>query len=183
VTDDRVPGSANVATRILLGTFSAGLADPLHVLVRAARTGDHVAVSEVIDRVRLVAWAAWPDIESAVVVAVPGHLPGPANPLILEVADELAVIRGWRHVRDALRRISPAPEAKAGGAHDAAADAATIAWEPAQGYEAVVLLDDVVHTGATLRSCAASIRAAGDRRRLVAMALAARSADRDPARP
>lgn len=174
---DHGPNPAAVATRILLGTFSADLADPLHALVRAARAGDPTALSDVIDRIRLVAWTAWPEIVSAVIVAVPGHRPGPANRLLLEVADELAVIRGWNHVRDALRRCRPAAEAKAGDPRDASADATTLEWVPARGGAAIILLDDVVRTGTTLRACAESIRVAGDRRRLVALAVAARSAD------
>jgi predicted amidophosphoribosyltransferase len=173
---ERRPVSATVATRVMLGSFSAGRAEPLHELIRAARTGNRAAISEVIELVRPGAWNAWPELRSAIVVAVPGHLPGPANRLLLDIADELAIIRGWHHVHDALRRISPSPEAKAGGPRDPSAVATTIAWESAPGSEAaIILLDDVLHTGATLRSCAASIRATGDDRQLVALVLAARN--------
>lgn len=175
--DDHEPNPAAVATRVLLGTFSADFADPLHALVRAARAGDRTALSEVVDRIRLVAWTIWPEIESAVIVGVPGHRPGPTNRLILEVAGELAVIRGWTHVRNRLRRCRSATEAKVGGPRDASADATTLEWVPAPGGAAIILLDDVVRTGTTLRACAASIRVAGDRRRLVALAVAARSAE------
>lgn len=144
--------------------------------MRAARAGDRAATAEVIDRVRRAALVAWPEIHSAVVVAVPGHRPGPANRLNLAVAGELAAIRGWRHVRDGLRRRRAVPEAKAGGPRDPSTDAATLEWVPAGRDDAIVLLDDVIRTGLTLQACAASIRAAGDRRRLVALAIAARSA-------
>lgn len=174
MTDGRaVPPSP--ATRVLLGTFAADHVDPLHLLIRAARAGDRVAVSEVIDRVRGAAWTAWPEIESAVLVAVPGHRAGPPNRLNLEVASELALIRHWNHAPGTLRRTRRAPEAKAGGPRDAMADATTMEWVSAREDEAIILVDDVVRTGLTLQSCATSIRAAGDHRRLVALALAARA--------
>jgi predicted amidophosphoribosyltransferase len=170
------PASA-VTTRILLGTFAAGHADPLHLLIRAARAGDRVAVSEVIDRVRVVAWAAWPGIQSAVVVAVPGHRAGPANRLNLEVASELGLIRRWNHAPGALRRWRRAPEAKFGGARDAMAEATTMEWVSADGGEAIILVDDVIRTGLTLQACAATVRASGDRRRIVGLAVAARASE------
>lgn len=159
---------------ILLGTISTALDDPLHDLIRAARTGDAAALATVIDRVRLAAPDIWPDIRSAVVADVPGHLPGAANPLVRAVADELAGIRGWDHAPDALRRIHPAPEAKAGGTRDPQAEAATLAWAHASGSAAIVMIDDVLRSGSTLRACATAIQAAGDRRQIVAIAIAAR---------
>ena len=176
---DNGPNPAAVPTRILLGIFAADLADPLHALVRAARTGDGVALPEVVDRIRLVAWTAWPEIESAVIVGVPGHRPGPVNRLILEVAGELAVIRGWNHDRGALRRWRLAPEAKLGGPRDSMADAATMKWVSAGGGETIILLDDVLRTGSTLQACAATVRAAGDCRRIVGLVIAARASDPD----
>jgi predicted amidophosphoribosyltransferase len=146
-------------------------------LIRAARAGDRAAASEVIDRVRVVAWTVWPEIESAVVVAVPGHRTGPANQLNLEVASELALIRHWNHAPGTLRRWSPVQEAKAGGPRDVTTEAMTMAWVSAGDDEAIILVDDVVRTGLTLRSCATSIRAAGDQRRIVGLCLAARASD------
>jgi predicted amidophosphoribosyltransferase len=172
VTDDNRAAPAVMPIAILLGTISSAVDDPLHDLVRAARTGDAAAFSEVIDRVRLLAPDTWPDVRSAVVAGVPGHRPGPANRLVLAVAEELAGARGWSHARDALRRIRPAPEAKAGGTRDARKEAHTLAWAPAIGGGAIVLVDDVVRSETTLDACAAAIRAASDHRPVVAVAVA-----------
>jgi phosphoribosylpyrophosphate synthetase len=159
---------------ILLGTISTASDDRLHALVQAARAGDAVALSTVIDQVRLAALDLWPDIHSAVVAGVPGHRPGPANPLVLAVGDELAGIRGWDYAPDALRRISPAPEAKAGGPRDSLAEASTLEWVGAPRGASIVLVDDVVRSGSTLRACATTIHAAGDHRPIFAIAIAAR---------
>jgi phosphoribosylpyrophosphate synthetase len=164
----------DVPTRILLGSFSADRADQLHDLLRVARAGDADAMSAILDRLRSAAPSVWPGIDGAVVLAVPGHLPGPANPLVLAVADDLAAARGWDHRRDALRRVRPSPQAKSGAARDAAAEAETLVWVPAPGGTAIVLIDDVIRTGATLAACATAIRAAGDPRQVVAIVLAAR---------
>ena len=167
----------DVPTAALLGTFSAHHDDPLHRLIRAARAGDRAAISEVIERVRVAAWTVWPEIKSAVVAAVPGHLPEPANRLNLEVASELALIRHWHHAPGTLRRWHRAPEAKAGGPRDVKADAATMQWVSAGDDEAIVLVDDVVRTGLTLQSCATSIRSAGDHRQIVGLCIAARASE------
>lgn len=173
MTDD-ARAARGVPIAILLGAISGALDDPVHALVRAARTGDAGALSTVIHQVRLAAPHLWPDIHSAVVAGVPGHRPGPANQLVLAVADELAGIRGWDHAPDALQRIRPAPEAKAGGPRDPQAEAATLEWVRAPRGAAIVLVDDVRRSGSTLRACATTIHAAGDHRPIFAIAIAAR---------
>ena len=113
------------------------------------------------------------EITEAVVVPVPRHLPGPAHPLLTTVSGEIAAVRGWNEADDALRRIGHAPEAKAGGIRDPQIEAATLEWRVPPHEGVIVLIDDVVRTGATLRACAVAIRAAGDLRTVVAIAVAA----------
>ena len=183
MTNESRPGQrVSVPTRVLLGSFSADRLDPLHDLLRAARTGDESALCAVLDRARNAAVAPWPGVDGAVVVAVPAHLPGPANPLVVAVADAVADVDRWEHRRDALRRIRPGPEGKSADARDARdawAEATTLVWAPAPGGTAIVLVDDVVRTGTTLAACLLAIRAAGDLRPVLAAVLAERR--REPA--
>jgi predicted amidophosphoribosyltransferase len=165
----------DIPTRILLGTFSTDHSAPLHDLLRTARTGDVKAISEILERVRIADTLAWPAVERVLVVAVPGHRTGPANGLVLAVAGALALAHGWDQGRDALRRIRPSPEAKAGGARDAAGEAATLDWQAAPEAGTIVLVDDVIRTGTTLAACLTAIRTAGDVRPVFAAVLAARA--------
>jgi Phosphoribosyl transferase domain len=158
---------------VLLGSFAVAGEDPLHALIRAARGGDPRAVSEVIDRTRGAAPSCWPRVTDAVVVPVPGHVPGAAAPLLLAVARELADARGWTCADDALRRRHPAPEAKSAPPREPGAEAGTLEWRSPPRGRTVVLVDDVVRTGATLAACVAAIRAALDDREVVAVVLAA----------
>jgi hypothetical protein len=162
----------DIPVRILLGSFSIGAADELHDLVRAAHGGSPEAVSAVIECVRPAARSVWPHITEAFVVPVPGHLPGPVHPLLQAVSAEIATARGW-HQSDVLRRRSPGPEAKAGGDRDPEAEATTLEVRRPTSPAAIVLVDDVVRTGASLRACVGAIRATGDGRVVVAVVLAA----------
>jgi hypothetical protein len=162
----------DVPTAILLGSFSLDGDDPLHDLVRSARTGDPEAVLEALRQVRRSITAVWPEVTDATVVPVPRHVPGPANRLVMATCEEIAVTRGWRVGWDALRRTRPAPEGKAGGMRDPETEAGTLTWAGATPGPVIVLVDDVVRTGASIQACGRAVRARGDKRTLLAVALA-----------
>lgn len=166
------PARPEVPIELVLGSFAIGRSDGLHALLQAARSGDPAAMAAVLGRVRRSASSMQAEVGSGVVIPVPGHLPGLSGRLVVPVAEEIAAGRGWRHVGDALSRRCEAPEAKAGGRRDVRAEAATLEWRAPQGA-VIVLVDDVVRTGSTIRACAEAIRATGDERRVVAIALAA----------
>ena len=171
-SDDRP--APEVPTHVLLGSFIRSGQDPLHELIRGARSGDEDAVDRLLNAVRDAAGSAWGDIADAVVVAVPGHLEGGALGLVTAMARVVAEARGWSVATDDLGRARAVGEAKAGDARDTAAELESLAWRAgaASSAEVIVLVDDVVRTGETLRACVAAIRAAGDPRRVVAVVAA-----------
>jgi predicted amidophosphoribosyltransferase len=159
------------APSVLLGSFDVQGADPLHDLLRAARMGADEAVAVVLGRVRERATALLLEVDDGVIVTVPSHLPDARQPLLEEVAGVLAATRGWARADGALRRCSQAPEAKTAPVRDAAAEIESLEWRPPAG-KTIVLLDDVVRSGISLQVCAQAIRATGDRRPVVGLALA-----------
>lgn len=155
----------------MLGEFRVRGIDPLHSLIRAARAGDTWAVAEVLRRVAGRASALLPPISGGVIVPVPGHLPSDMQPLLGEVAAVLAATREWTVANRALLRRHETPEAKTAPVRDRASEVTSLEWNPPPG-ETIVLLDDVVRSGTTFQVCADAIRAIGDSRPIVALALA-----------
>ena len=167
----------SVPTAIVLGSFQLARASSLHRLIRAARTGDPTAIGTVVDRLGQAIGSIWPTITDGVLVPVPGHLPASDVPLVRIASSEIATRRGWVYAEGALRRRRPAPAAKTGPVRDRCTEIESLRWIAPERGQTIVLVDDVVRSGATLRVCAEAIRAAGDRRQIVAIALAAAIAE------
>jgi ComF family protein len=128
---------------------------------------------------RWISRAAWPLVEDADVVA-----PIPMHPFRLlrrkfnqaaEIARPLARLTGLTYVPDALVRVraTPSQAGKSGGARRrnmAAAFAVPSGRAHQVAGKRVLLIDDVLTTGATAEACARALKAAGAARVNVAVA-------------
>jgi hypothetical protein len=165
-----------VPLAVLLGPFRAGQEDDLHRRIRAARRGDPAAVEAVLAGVARAVPDAWPDLGGAFVYPVPGHLPGGCSPLVGAAAAIIAERRGWHLHLAALTRSRPSPEGKLGGERIPQVESRTlsvIASGSARGdaRDAIVLVDDVARSGASLLACADAVRRSGDARSIVAIVI------------
>ena len=157
-------GQAGGATSLIHAaiTFRRDVPDPGHDLLRAFRSGDPAAAARVEAAAR-AALDALPDLAppGTLAVAVPGHLVGSRNAPCAALLRAIGPSQGWTVApAGLLTRIADAPEGKRFGPRDAAAEAATLAWdaalEPADTGR-ILLVDDVVASGASLRAAAAAI--------------------------
>jgi hypothetical protein len=156
-----------------------------HDLVRAFRSGDPGAFAAVLLLVRETLATETRATEGArlvvpgtLVVAVPGHaarsVNGPCQTLVAALA---ASVPGLVPGPGVLVRVLDAPEGKAGGRRDAAAEAATLRWRGdlvPPGVRRVLLVDDVVRSGASFD---AAVRALPESLAASAVALAIFRAD------
>jgi hypothetical protein len=171
---------AGLTAIIVLGSFRPDRTGPVHATIRALRTGRD-GEPAVTARLPATVGGAWPEVRDAVVVPVPGHLVGGASAAVERLAVAIADLRHWRLAREALRRVQPSAEGKAGPARDPAAESATLDWARPAGA-VVVLVDDVVRSGATIRACTLAIRATGDVRDIRVIALGRAHVAGDPPR-
>jgi predicted amidophosphoribosyltransferase len=172
-----------VPTTVLLGSFQIGQMNELHALIRAARGGTPAAANAVLGAVAASTEHAWPEVNAALVLPVPGHMPGGSSPLIEAAATIFAQRRAWELDLAALTRSRPSPEGKLGGARDPASESLTLSVAARRSArrddaEVIVLFDDVVRSGATLLACADAVRRLGDTRPIVAIAIG-RASDAD----
>lgn len=166
-------GDRPVTPRVVAGAgFPRGEPSALHDLARALRAGDADALEAVAAVVLAGLARQAPALLAATgvtVVPMAGHLPGEPSGASRRLAERLALdLPGW--VAGAgPARIAVAPSAIDGGPRAPATEAATLRWPGVAGAGPVVLVDDVVRSGATLE--AAWLAApAGLRARLVLLA-------------
>jgi hypothetical protein len=169
-------GTAGVRLAVLLGPFRVEQEDDLHALIQAARRGNPRAVETVLAAVAAAVPEAWPDLGTALVYAVPGHLPGGSNPLVEAAAATIAAGRGWRLDPAALTRSRPSPEGKLGGERVPTSESSTLSViasgsARADRREPIVLVDDVVRSGASLLACAEAVQRSSDARLIVAIVI------------
>jgi len=176
-----------VPTTVLLGSFPVGAEGGLHALIRDARQGQPAALEVVLRAVAAAADHVWPEIGRGLVYPVPGHLAGGFSPLVRAAAEIIARRRGWELDLDGLVRLRPSPEAKLGGPRDPEAEAQTLWVRPRastfrQAPQTIVLVDDIVRSGASLIACAEAVRRSGVDGRVVAAAISRASVRaREPA--
>jgi hypothetical protein len=168
----------DVPVHVLLGSFDgdAEPPDPVHLAVRRFRAGEPSAVRTVVEIA-----AALPELMAelatgrAVAVAVPGHDGTISDGM--RALDACLREAGGRAAAGppVLTRHVVVPEAKRRAERDPSAEVASLRWiatEGVGGVERVVLLDDVVASGDTLRACATAMRRDGWSRGVTALVVA-----------
>ena len=157
---------------IACGSFHRTGRSELHDLAQAARRGDPAALDAVAAILSAGVAREAPALRAATdvtVVPMAGHragsVSGPAQELALRLC---AAHPGWKAAVGP-ERLADAPHALDADARDPVAEATTVAWRDVPGDGPVLLVDDVVRTGASLEAAwlAAPSRI---RERLVALA-------------
>jgi hypothetical protein len=143
----------------------------LHDLARALRASDETALDAVV-AIALAGLARdAPDVAAstdAMLVPMAGHLAGTVSGPAMRLTHRLCADHpGWA-AASGPERVADAPAAIDAGPRGPAAEAATLRWPAVTGTGAVLLVDDVVHTGASL-DAAWLAAPPGLRERLVAL--------------
>jgi hypothetical protein len=125
----------------------------LHDLARALRGESDAALDAVVAMMLAGLEREALDIASApdaVLVPMAGHLAGTISGPAKRLVDRLGSDRMGPAAVTGLRRISDAPKAADAHPRDVAAEASTLQWGVIPGDGPILLVDDVVHTGASL---------------------------------
>ncbi len=144
------------ALRVIVGaSFRRAGPSELHDLARGARSGDPAAL-EAVAAILLAALAREsPDLLVApkvVVVPMAGHLAGTVSGPSGWLASRLCLARHDWVLAAGPERCEDAPPASGASARDPAAEAATLRWPDVAADGPVVLVDDVVRSGASLEA-------------------------------
>ncbi len=166
--------------RVIVGaTFRRSGASGLHDLARALRSGSPSALEDVGVILRAGLRRAAPDIAAAasvVVVPMAGHRAGSLSGAAGLLAEQVLVEHPQWTVAHALERVSDvAPATAADGPRDALLEAGTLRWRDVPGEDLILLVDDVVHTGASVE--AARLAASSALRARLAVLVAFRAED------
>jgi predicted amidophosphoribosyltransferase len=174
-----------VPTTIALGAFVAGEGSPLHALIRRFRAGDEAAYRVAFNAAaRALADHADQIPAASLLVAVPSHSPDDMHrPLDRLVADLAARADRTAVGPPSLRRVREVPEAKLVWTNPARL-AASLRWAPSRPCGSIVLVDDVIRSGATIEACLAAIAAASPSARVaLVLGLTRAMAHNDEAAP
>jgi hypothetical protein len=171
--------SGDVAVVSLLGSFvrSPSLPDdPVHALIGRFRAGDAAAFAEVLRAGRAVL-----DLDETLhgprvaALVVPGH-DGTRQAGLIRLVADLAVIARWTLADPGhLIRHATIGEAKHRLLRDPVAELASLHAVPAtlhQGIHTVLLVDDVLASGGTIRACVGALRRDGWRGDVAGLVLA-----------
>lgn len=142
--------------RVIAGaSFPRDGESALHGLARALRAGDPAAVAPVASILAAGLTREAPELDvagSVVVVPMAGHLVGTLSGRAAELAEGLVARHpGWT-LAAGPERVSDAPAAMTAESRQPLAEAGTLRWPGIPGDVPVLLVDDVVRTGASLEA-------------------------------
>jgi hypothetical protein len=142
--------------RVIVGaSFPRHGESALHDLAMAVRGGDPGAIAPVASILAAGLEREIPeagDLDGVTLVPMASHLAGTASGPAVELAEVLRHRHASWGLAPSIERLADVPRAMDARERDAAAEAATLRWTDVPGEGLVLLIDDVVHSGATLEA-------------------------------